>query len=305
MYSKKFLENSESFDKGFAFEYNILQLSMIENVVFDGYYHNQKNKRIGDGGFDFNYHYKDKYFLIQAKCYSSYSKYVYKAYKDFMIDLKEQPKEYIGIFLIGTYNKLSYVEESASGNKNQNISEKLKDETKNLSNDSGHEIIICDDYELTGIMTNNNLKDNNDNIIFSRLRLFKLTEEEEHELLLKLHSVIDGKFKYRKLLNILPSDIGLIRTRHQYKIKKEIKKIGYAGFDFVYKKRRYAIRYEIKEDLEYLKKCVNDFDISLKVFPNNIWGIFLVPDDFEIEILKYYVEKKNHIHRLYVIGIDI
>ena len=107
MYSKEFLEKSISFDKVFAFEYNILYSCKFKYVSYDGYYDHDKSKRIDDGGFDFNFRYENKYFLIQAKCYSKYTNFLYECYKDFVKDLKKQPREYIGIFLVGTYFKYS------------------------------------------------------------------------------------------------------------------------------------------------------------------------------------------------------
>ncbi|CAG8657232.1 647_t:CDS:1, partial [Scutellospora calospora] len=225
----------------------------------------------------------DKYFLIQAKCYSKYIDSLYDKYKEFIKNLKEQPKEYIRIFLVGTYSKYSVLK-----TKEKSIAEILKEETKDIMNNSGHKIIICDDHELINIIkSGSNLEDENKEITFSRLRIFKLSEEKEHEFLLKLHGVIERKGEYRKLLAYLPSNTKFVRTRHQYEISEEIKKIGYAGFDFVDTKRRYVIRYEIRDELEYLERCVNDFVISLNIFSSNIKGIFIVPEKFYFDILRH------------------
>ncbi|CAG8479756.1 9939_t:CDS:2 [Scutellospora calospora] len=241
-------------------------------ILYEGKYGNKKDTLKG-------YKYlksaalKDKYFLIQAKCYSKYTDFLYDKYVEFIKDLKEQPKEYIGIFLVGTYSKYSVLKK-----KQKSIAETLKEETKDILNDSGHKIIICDDYELIDIIKNStNLKDENKEITSSKLRIFKLSEEEEHEFLLKLHSVIKRKDEYEKLLVFLPSNT---------------------------KFRKYVIRYEIKNELEYLKKYVDDFDISLNVFPSNIQGVFVVPEKFQLDILKHIVNKK-YVHRLYLIGINI
>jgi hypothetical protein len=183
-------------------------------------------------------------------------------------------------------------------------------------NDSGHEIIICDDYELMNIIRDDGstgvIKGDKRSDSF-KLREFKLSEEKEHEFMLKLHGVIHLQVTYFELLQILPRDINLLRVRHQYVIDGEILNISYAGFDFVDEMRRYVIRYEIKNDLEYLKRCVDEFDEALNVFPNDVWGILLIPsmnerlmDNYEnINVIFEYIEIKERVHEIYVIGNNI
>jgi nitrogen regulatory protein PII-like uncharacterized protein len=303
MYSNEFLENAHKSDKGFAFEYNILQTFKNNNsFAYDGYPFYNNLKSIGDGGFDFNISYKNRYFLIQAKCYSDYTDHLYEHYKKFIEDLKKQPIEYIGIFVIGTYSKLSVLNNMIGKN---NIAEKLKKNINEKMNNSNHEIIICDDTQLMSFIKGGFIE-TEEEISFSRLRNFKLNEKIEHKFILKLNGIIKENinFSTSQLMILLHNDINLLRTRHQYIIDGKIKKIGYAGFDFIDYKRRYVIRYEIKNDLEYLKTCINDLDDSLNVFPNNMKAYFLTPNDVElnIDLHKY---SKNFSHKIYVWGIDI
>jgi hypothetical protein len=105
MYSKKFLENSSRYSKGFAFEYNILYSCTVKAIAFSGFLHKDKNKNINDGGFDFNFCYNNKYYLVQVKCCSNYNLFLYDSYEKFINDLKEQSEKYIGIFVVGTFSK--------------------------------------------------------------------------------------------------------------------------------------------------------------------------------------------------------